>query len=169
MDERSDDAAPTPQRRLLSARSEYLEGFGTLLARTRRELRIFDADLAELEINAPHRIELLASLLRGNRAHRVLIALHDVEHVTRRCPRLIALLGSHAPRMLIQGTQGEAARVQDCFVIADGEHLLRRPVRSQPRGVLVLDDPRECQPMRERFEEIWESSLPGVSANTTGL
>jgi len=35
--------------------------------------------------------------------------------------------------------------------------------------VLVLNDPKECQPMRERFDEIWESSLPGVSAITTGL
>ena len=39
----------------------------------------------------------------------------------------------------------------------------------QPRGVLVINDPKECQPMRERFDEIWESSVPAVSANTTGL
>jgi hypothetical protein len=59
--------------------------------------------------------------------------------------------------------------VQDCFVLADGEHLVRRPVTAQPRGVLVIGDPKECQPMRERFDQIWESSIPSVSANTTGL
>lgn len=161
--------AAAPQRRLLGARSEYFEGFGTLLARARRELRIFDADLSELDMNSPGRIESLARLLRQGRTHRIFIALHDVEHVTKHCPRLIALLGSHTEGLLIHGTQGDAAKAQDCFMLADGDHLLRRPVRSQPRGVLVLDDPRECQPMRERFDEIWESSLPGVSANTTGL
>jgi hypothetical protein len=64
---------------------------------------------------------------------------------------------------------GDAAKVQDCFVLADGEHLVRRPVTAQSRGVLVIGDPKECQPMRERFDEIWESSEPAVSANTTGL
>jgi hypothetical protein len=42
-------------------------------------------------------------------------------------------------------------------------------VTAQARGVLVIGDPKECQPMRERFDEIWESSVPAVSANTTGL
>ncbi len=82
---------------------------------------------------------------------------------------MIALLGSYTSAILIFQTHGDAAKVQDCFVLADGDHLVRRPVRTQPRGVLVLNDPKECQPMRERFDEIWESSLPGVSAITTGL
>ena len=93
----------------------------------------------------------------------------SVEHVTKRCPRLITLMGSYTSALLIFQTRGEAAKVQDCFVLADGDHLVRRPVRTQARGVLVTNDPKECQPMRERFDEIWESSLPGVSAITTGL
>ena len=164
-----DPLSTPPQRTLLTARSEYLEGFGRLLDRACRELRIFDTDLSELGMNSPERIEKLARLLRRNRAHRVFIALHDVEHVAKYCPRLVALLGSFAGAISIHRTQGEAAKVQDCFVLADREYLVRRPVAAQPRGVLVLDDPKECQPMFERFGEIWESSHPAVSANTTGL
>jgi len=89
--------------------------------------------------------------------------------VSKHCPRLIALLGIHASSIFIYQTIGDAAKVQDCFVLADTDHLVRRPVTTQPRGVLVIGDPRECQPMRERFDEIWESSIPAVSANTTGL
>jgi len=165
------DAAvePTPQRTLLTLRSEYTLGYDRLVALAKRELRIFDPDLSELDVNSAPRIEALANLLRSSRTHRVFIALHDVEHVAKRCPRLIALLGSYSGAIFIHRTLGEAAKVQDCFVLADGEHLVRRPVTSQPRGVLVLNDPKECQPMRERFDEIWESSEPGVSANTTGL
>jgi hypothetical protein len=158
-----------PLRRLLTTRSEYLEGFSRLLGLARRDLRIFDPDLSTLDINSPGHIGMLARFLRESRASRVLVALHDVEHVTRRCPRLIALLGSYTGRISINRTEGDAAKVQDCFVLADGEHLVRRPVTTQTRGVLVTDDPGECQPMLERFDEIWESSLPGVSANTTGL
>jgi len=167
MTEPSADAVP--ERILLQTRSDYLEGFNRLLGLARRELRIFDPDLAELEINSTDRIETLARFLRESHARRIYVALHEIDHVTKRCPRLIALMSSYTSALLIFQTHGEAAKVQDCFVLADGDHLVRRPVRTQPRGVLVLNDPKECQPMRERFDEIWEASLPTVSVNTTGL
>jgi len=158
-----------PQRRLITTRGEYLEGFFALLGLARRELKIFDPDLSQLDINAARQIELLTGFLRGSLARRVLVAVHSAEHVMRRCPRLISLLGSYSGRIVINITEGDAAKVQDCFVLADGEHLLRRPVTAQPRGVLVTHDPKDGQPMLERFGEIWESSVPGVSASTTGL
>jgi len=162
-------ADAVPGRTLLRTKSDYLEGFNRLLGLVRRELRIFDPDLSELDMNSTRRIEMLTRFLRRDRAHVVHIALHDIEHVTQRCPRLIALMGSYTAGIRIFRTQGDAARVQDCFALADGDHLVRRPVTTQPRGVLVLNDPKDCQPMRERFDEIWESSVPEVSVNTTGL
>ncbi len=162
-------AGAVPERILLQARSDYLEGFNRLLGLARRELRIFDPDLSELEMNSTNRVETLTRFLRESRTRRIYVALHDVEHVTKRCPRLITLMGSYTSAIFIFQTHGEAAKVQDCFVLADGDHLVRRPVTTQPRGVLVINDPKECQPMRERFDEIWESSLPTVSVNTTGL
>jgi hypothetical protein len=158
-----------PERTLLQTKADYERGFGRILGLVRRELRIFDPDLAELQINSAERVETVARFLHGGPNRRIFIALHDVDHVSRRCPRLIALLGIYASSVFIHRTLGDAAKVQDCFVLADGEHLVRRPVTTQPRGVLVIGDPKECQPMRERFDEIWESSEPAVSANTTGL
>ena len=160
---------PAPERTLLQARSDYLQGFGRLLGLVRRELRIFDPDLSELQLNSAERVAALAGFLRDGPNHRIYVALHSVDYVSQRCPRFIELLGIHASSIFIYQTIGDAAKVQDCFVLADGEHLVRRPVTSQPRGVLVIADPKECQPMRERFDEIWESSIPAVSANTTGL
>jgi hypothetical protein len=162
-------ADATPERILLQARSDYQRGFGRLLGLVRRELRIFDPDLSELDINSAERIGALARFLRSGPDRRVFIALHGVDYASKRCPRLIALLGIHASSIFIHQTIGDAAKVQDCFVLADGDHLVRRPVTAQPRGVLAIGDPKECQPMRERFDEIWESSIPAVSANTTGL
>jgi hypothetical protein len=162
-------AGPAPERTLLQTRGDYQLGFGRVLGLVRRELRIFDPDLSELEMNSAQRVETLSQFLRGGANRRVFIALHDVDYVSRRCPRFIALLGLYASSIFIYRTTGDAAKVQDCFVLADGDHLVRRPVTARPRGVLVIADPRECQPMRERFDEIWESSEPAVSASTTGL
>ena len=159
----------TPERTLLQTRGDYERGFGRVLGLARRELRIFDPDLSELQMNSAERVESLARFLRGGPNRRVFIALHEIEYVSRRCPRFMALLGIYASSIFVYRTVGDAAKVQDCFVLADGDHLVRRPVTAQPRGVLVIADPKECQPMRERFDEIWESSEPAVSANTTGL
>ena len=158
-----------PERILIQTRADYERGFGRILGLLRRELRIFDPDLAELQMNSAERIETLSRFLRGGPNRRVFIALHDVDHVSKHCPRFIALLGVYASSIFIYRTMGDAAKVQDCFALADGEHLVRRPVVAQSRGVLVVNDAKECQPMRERFDEIWESSEPAVSANTTGL
>jgi len=158
-----------PERTLLETKGDYERGFGRVLGLARRELRIFDPDLSELQLNSTERVETLSRFLRGGPNRRVLIALHDVDYVSRRCPRFMALLGIYSSSVFVYRTLGDAAKVQDCFALADGDHLVRRPVTAQPRGVLVINDPKECQPMRERFDEIWESSEPGVSANTTGL
>src|SRR5258708_37436599 len=144
-------ADAVPERILLAAKNDYLQGFERLLGLARRELRIFDPDLAELDMNSTRRIETLARFLRGSRTHRICIALHDVEHVAKRCPRLITLLGSYTAGIFILQTQGEAAKVEDCFVLADGDHLLRPPATTRPRGRLPRNDPqwraRVVQPM----------------------
>ena len=158
-----------PSRTLITAKSEYLKGADTLLELAQLELRIFDRDLSETRLDAPVRIEAMRRFLARSRLNRIHIALHDVEHVKRFCPRIIALLGAFADSMSIRRTEGEASRAQDCFMLADRVHVVRRPVALQGRGVLILNDRHEGQAMRDRFDEIWESSEPGVSANTTGL
>jgi len=157
------------ERILLGRKREYLEGFDRLLGLAQRELRVFDGDLSELGIDTPRRIELLRQFLLKSRSNRLYVALHDPEYVKKYCPRLIMLIGTFSGMMFVHRVHGDAARVQDCFVLCDAVHVVRRPVRSQARGVLLLNDFKEAHAMRERFNEIWESSVPSVSANTVGL
>ena len=165
----STQTPPAPQRTLITTRREYLDAVDRLLAMAKRELRVFDPDLETIDFNAPGRVAVLRSLLAANRNHRVRIALHDVEHVRRRCPRLLNLISTFPTALLIHLTEGQATRAQDCFLIADGENLVRRPAATQYPGVLLLDDPDEGHGMQERFEQIWESSRMAVTATTVGL
>src|SRR5713226_8365195 len=112
MSETPADAAS--ERILLAAKNDYLQGFNRLLGLARRELRIFDPDLSELDMNSTRRIETLTRFLRESRTRRIYVALHDIEHVTKHCPRLIALMSGYTSALLIFQTQGEAAKVQDC-------------------------------------------------------
>jgi hypothetical protein len=160
---------PEPQRTLITTRKEYLDAVDMLFGMVTRELRIFDPDLSELGLNGEPRIAALRRILSGGRMHRVYIALHDIEYVTTRCPRLIELLLIYPAELFIFRTAGEAARAQDRFVLADESHVVRRPVATQTRGALLLRDGHEGRAMRMRFDEIWESSTPAVSATKIGL
>jgi hypothetical protein len=53
--------------------------------------------------------------------------------------------------------------------VLDSQHYVRRPVASFYRGAMGLGDETEALAMRQRFQEIWEASYPGVSASTAGL
>jgi hypothetical protein len=161
--------AVAPQRTLLATRRGYLEGFDRLLGLVQKELRIFDPDLAELGLNSAEKVARLRELLQASRTHRLYIAVHDTDFVARHCPRVLILLGSFHREMFIYQTEGEARKAQDCFILADDRHLIRRSVAKQARGVAVFNDPKDCGSIRDRFQEIWESSSPGVSPNVTGL
>lgn len=162
-------APPRPVRFILSLRKEYLEAFDHLAGLAQRELRIFDPDCFHLQINSPHRCELLRAFLARSRNNRLYLALHDTDYVRNNCPRTMSLLRQFSDRMFIHQTQGEAARVQDCLVLADKLHFVRRPVHAQPRGAFALYDGEQSQGMYLRFSEIWETSFTAVSATTSGL
>jgi hypothetical protein len=160
---------PPPERTLTLAKSEYATGADRLLALAQRELHIFDPDLSEFRLELPSRVEALRQFLARSPTNQLHIALHDPEYTKRHCPRLMTLLGLYSASMRIHRTQGEAGRVQDCFVLADRLHVVRRPVAAQGRGVIIINDPREGLVMHERFSEIWELSEPGASAAISGL
>jgi|APFre7841882724_1041349.scaffolds.fasta_scaffold00144_12 hypothetical protein len=160
---------PQPERRLITTRREYLDGLALVVGLARRELVIFDPDLAAIDMNTAERIEQLGAFLAASRDARLRIVVHDADAVRRGCPRLLSLLALHANAIAIHQTEGEAARAQDCFALADAEHFVRRGVATQARGAIGVNDQREGRQMHERFEEIWQSSILAISAKTIGL
>jgi len=160
---------PEPERLLLSTRGEYLHALEQLLTLAWRELRVFDADLSLLNLEAPQTHALLRGFLLRHRDNRLYVAVHDTGHIRSQCPRLLDLLRQASERMFIHQTEGDAARAQDSFVLADRLHFVRRPVQAQPRAVFRRNDGLESRAMHQRFCEIWESTVPAVSATTSGL
>jgi hypothetical protein len=160
---------PQPERLLLSTRKEYLDAMERLFELAQHELRIFDADFFHLKIDAPRKQDLLRAFMLRSRDSRLYIAVHNADYIRDHCPRLLELLRQFSDRMFIRQTEGDAARAQDSFVLADKRHCVRRPVQAQPRATLKLNDEHESQWIYLRFSEIWDSSVPAVSATTSGL
>ncbi|MCU0803702.1 MAG: hypothetical protein MUF79_01230 [Burkholderiales bacterium] len=160
---------PAVTRVLIGTRREYRDAFDALLGLARRELRIFDPDLVQLGLDDPGRIARLEGFLRATRGNRLFVAVHEPGHLERHSPRLAQLVAAFSTDFAVHRTTGEAARAQDCFVLADAAHVVRRAVAAHPRGVFVRDDPHESALMRERFDQIWESSEPTSPPTTLGL
>lgn len=160
---------PQPERSLLFTRREYGDALERLIGLARQELRILDADFSGLDMDSARKVELLRAFMRRGRNNRLYIAVHDADYIRHYCPRLLMLLRYFSERMFIHQTQNDAAGAQDSFLLADQLHFVRRPVQTQPRATLRINDEDESRAIYLRFSEIWESSFSAVSATTSGL
>jgi hypothetical protein len=134
-----------------------------------RELRIFDPDLASLRLNDPARIEQVERFLLASRTRRLYIAVHNPDHLTRQCPRMMGLIARLSHAIQVNRTDESIRELQDAFLVLDAVHFVRRPVAQFFRGALGFGDETEGLAMRGRFNEIWAASYPAVSATTLGL
>ena len=140
-----------------------------LLEQPGRELRVFDRDLAALRVNDPGRIERLERFLLASRTRRIYFVVHNTDHVTRQCPRMMNLIARFSHAIQVNRTHEEIRELQDSFMVLDSMHYVRRPVAQFFRGAIGLGDETEGQAMRGRFMEIWAASYPAVSGTTVGL
>jgi hypothetical protein len=140
-----------------------------LLEQPGRELRVFDPDGAALRLNDAARIEGLERFLLASRTRRLYLVVHNTDHLTRQCPRLLTLLRRFSHAIQINKTHEEIRDVQDAFLLLDAVHYVRRPVAALFRGAIGLGDENEGQALRGRFAEIWAASYPAVPSTTVGL
>lgn len=161
--------APAPDYARFNGVEEFQQAVDRLLAQDGRELGIFDPDLAALKLNDPDRVARLEAFLRASRTRRLQVAVHDPDHLTRRCPRMMAFLQRFNHVIQIHRTHQEIRSLQDAFLVLDAAHYVRRPVATFMRGGIGLFDETDALAMRSRFREIWAASYPAVSSTTAGL
>ena len=150
-------------------RAAFQAAVDRLLEQPGRELRAFDPDGAALLLNDPARVARIEKFLLASRTRRLYLVLHDTEHLTRHCPRMMALLARFAHAIQVNRTHEEIRELQDAFLVLDALHYVRRPVAQFFRGAIGLGDDTEGLAMRGRFTEIWAASFPAVSSTTVGL
>jgi hypothetical protein len=151
------------------SKADFQAAVDRLLEQPGRELRIFDPDLASLRVNDSDRIERLERFLLASRTRRIYIAVHNTEHLTRQCPRMLTLLTRFSHAIQVNRTHEEIRELQDAFLVVDAMHYVRRPAAAFFRGAMGLGDDNEGLAMRGRFMEIWAASYPAVSGTTAGL
>ncbi|HMK14248.1 MAG TPA: hypothetical protein VK460_04480 [Burkholderiales bacterium] len=148
--------------------AEYEAAINLVIAQARRSIRIFDKQ-ASNAFNSVERYELLRSFLLASRVNRILIVVHDTGFLTSHCPRMMSLLKQFSHCIAIRETGTDAKQVYDPFTVVDENHYVHRFHYDRPRGLMALNDLNEAHEFIDRFEEIWEASIPAVPATTLGL
>ena len=162
-------APPLPQQQRLETLAEQVAAIDRLVGLARLSIRVFDGDLAQTGWNSAERVERLAAFLRGSRNARLEIIVHDTRWLEGKAPRLTTLLRQFSHAITIYRTGADARAAADPLLLVDGRHYLHRLHLDHPRAVLGIDAPQDARPLITRFEEIWATGEPGLTATTLGL
>jgi hypothetical protein len=157
------------QRAMLSSEKDYEAAIDQVIAVAQDVLHIFDTNLDRGGYGSLGRYEALNGFLRRSSKNRLVIVLHDTDHIGAYCPRILNLLRTHGHAMEIHKTEEHARIAQDPFIVADELHYVHRFHRDQPRSLLALNDPVGARQMEGRFQQLLEASYPAVFATTLGL
>jgi hypothetical protein len=158
-----------PSYRQIYGTAESLAAIEEVIGVAQHTIKVFDISLSNRGFNSPARADKLREFLVAARTHRLLIALHDTELLSRENARLLALLRQFPMSIEIHRTVGEATKARDPFVIADDHSVWHQLHYEQPRAIIATHSPADATPIVQRFDEIWDLSEPAVSATTAGL
>ena len=161
--------ANAPRHQKLDTVAAQVAAIDELIGLAEHSIRVFDVDLSGTGWNESTRAEMIVAFLRASRNPRLDIVVHDTLWIERSCPRLTRLLRYYGHLITIRRTSDDAKHAMDPLIIVDDRHYLHRLNAAQPRAVLGIAQPDEARPLIERFEAIWSSAEPGVSATVLGL
>ena len=157
------------QRQMLNGERDYEAAIDRVIDAAQNTLHIFDDDLANGGYSSLKRYDALNTFLRKSGKNRLLIVLHDTDHVSAYCPRLMNLLKTHSHAMAIHKTVEHARIASDPFIVADELHYVHRFHYDGARSLLALHDPAGARQIEDRFQQLLEASHPAVFATTLGL
>jgi hypothetical protein len=143
--------------------------FDALLARTLRQLRVYDHDLSLLDLDHLPRHAALRALCVADGGHRIELLLDDIHHISRDCPRLMHLVRDFSHVIEIRQADPDAPRPDQAFAVADHHSAIIRADKAALRGALHLDDASSTVNLHHSFESMWQRSQTHVSATTLGL
>lgn len=163
------DAPPAPREATLTSLAEQVAGIDEIVGYARSRLQVFDVDMSSGGWSRAARLQALSRFLRGSRTARCEIILHDLRWLETASGRLLALLRQFPHAVTIYRTGPGAREAMDPLVIVDRQHCLHRFHVDQPRASLAVAEPAAIRPLALRFDEIWATGEPGLSATVLGL
>jgi len=154
--------------RRLDTRAEARQAFDGIVSRAQRSLRIADDRGEFYGFDRKAFADSVAALLDRGRDTFVELVLHDPSFVERSCPRVVALLRRHSPRLRVLRSEDSARGYPRGFVLVDDTVVLRRPHHDSVLTFVDFDEEAVAE-ARALLDELSAGASVAISANTTGL
>jgi len=154
--------------RRIDTRSAARDAFDRLVGRARQSIRVFDDRGEFWGLQRPAFAAAVKQTLARSRLASVCIILHETAFVEKHCPRLMALLALHSPRLRVMPADPSLRSFSTGVVILDSTVVMRRSHFDQAR-VFVDFDENGVATAEKMFSELTESALPALSGYVTGL
>lgn len=161
--------ASSSQYTLLMGEKEYRAAIDTVLDNAHSAIEIFDHDLAALRLEEPQRLTKLANFLHAQHTCKLRIVIHQTQLLDSYMPRLMNLFAHYTHAVEVRQSPANLRSLVDTHLLADARHGVRRFHIDHARCALIREDPVAIQPWQQRFEALWQLSLPCPRIKTTGL
>lgn len=154
--------------RRIESRSGARQAFDRIASRAQRSLRIADDGGEFYGFDRKAFADAVEALLGRSRDTTVELILHDPSFVERFCPRVVALLRRHSPRLRVLQSEESARQFPRGFVLADDTVVLRRPHHDSPLTFVDFDEQAVAE-ARALLDELAAGASVAISVNVTGL
>ena len=135
----------------------------------RRYLRILSPDLDHDVFDNDELREAISNLARRSRHKEVRILVSDTRALVQRGHRLLELARRVPSLVHIQVLAEHPEMNDDVMVIRDMDGLLFKPGDSEHQGRYEPDSRPITEGYVEKFDELWERSVPDVELRRLGM
>lgn len=164
-----DPAAGTPQRALISRRSEIALAIERLLSVAGRDVFGMQHDLAALELSSTPTVAALERVLATRRGARVRLLVDDTRWIDSQAARLRSLQRRFAHALEIRMANPEDAVGEDSVLVVDQRHVLDLRIGRLVQGDLWLNHPLNARQWAEVFERRWAHAGHNLPVQPLGL
>jgi hypothetical protein len=147
----------------------YVEAIDLILSKAQHQLLIFDQDFKRGNFSSLTKYQLLKNFLAHNIASELIIILQNAEYFQLKCPRLNALFKVYQHKMFVYVTNNKLKNIKECFIVADGEHYIKRIHIDQARFRYAIHDKLNSEILHNRFLTLQADAQDAVSMTNLGL
>lgn len=156
--------------RLLSGLEENRQALLELVQLAQFSIQWFTQDMEYLLTDNKEFYNAILTFCKRSHNSRLQILLHDSKSLMGRGHRLINLTQRLTSKIEIRATNAEIVKQQpSAFLLVDNRHFYIKPVATQWRAKLQLDNPLECKNNQSLFIDAWEISPADTQVRRLGI
>jgi hypothetical protein len=160
---------PSPQRVLVTSRSDVVTAVLAVIQRARRGVRCLHRDLAPFALAHSAVVDALHALLHSARAGRVRLLADDTHWLDTQAARLRLLQRQFSHAVELRRTSVDDPVGDDAVLLADDRHLFALGRPPQGPGEIWFNNEPRARALVAEFDRRWETATHNLPVDPLGL